>query len=140
MKKIICLIILFIFLLVSCMNVYALDLSNYTDEDLSLLYEQLMDEMNERCIEKIAHLEAGKYIGGRDIPTGDYLIFVDNTNGADDIKIKYTCKSDLFQSGSGIISAGKTFRMYVTVYESDILLTDGKIDLILNPQVSVTFE
>jgi hypothetical protein len=56
-------------------NVWAdsLDLSAYDDTALVELLEQVQQEVTDRHIEKTAELQSGKYIGGRDVPSGTYI-------------------------------------------------------------------
>lgn len=51
-----------------------IDMSGYTDEQLVLLMHQVQSEIAARQIAKTAHLRAGTYIGGRDIPVGRYIL------------------------------------------------------------------
>lgn len=51
-----------------------LDLSSYSDSDLIALLAEVQEEIAARKIEKTAHLTAGTYIGGRDIPVGTYIL------------------------------------------------------------------
>lgn len=50
------------------------DLSAYDDSALVALLQQVQDEIVARGIEKTAHLNAGTYVGGRDIPIGSYIL------------------------------------------------------------------
>lgn len=77
MKKILALILVICALTTSSAVVFAeglLDLSGYSDSDLISLLEEVQSEIAARKIEKTAHLTAGTYIGGRDIPVGTYIL------------------------------------------------------------------
>ena len=49
------------------------DLGAYDDSALLELLEQVQQEVTDRHIEKTAEMQAGTYIGGRDIPGGTYI-------------------------------------------------------------------
>ena len=74
MKKV-TLIFAVVMTLVSGANVFAeeIDLSQYDDNAIVELLEQVQQEIVNRNIEKTALLAAGDYIGGRDLPAGTYL-------------------------------------------------------------------
>ena len=50
------------------------DLSSLTDNEIAELSEQITQELVKRGIEKSATLPAGKYIAGKDLPAGSYII------------------------------------------------------------------
>lgn len=50
------------------------DLSGYSDSELLTLLAEVQAEIAARKIEKTANLTAGTYIGGRDIPVGNYIL------------------------------------------------------------------
>ena len=52
----------------------SLDLSSMTDDEIVDLYDKLTNEIVTRGMEKTATLPAGKYIAGKDIPVGSYII------------------------------------------------------------------
>ena len=51
-----------------------IDLSNYSDEELSNLYAQVADEMIKRDLLKQHLYSKGEYIGGEDLPAGRYVV------------------------------------------------------------------
>ena len=59
----------------------AMDFSSYSDADLLELLADIQSEVAVRKIEKTAHLTAGTYIGGRDIPVGSYILATDGVEG-----------------------------------------------------------
>lgn len=72
MKKLFLLIVAL--LLVSIMVVYAegIDLSGMSDEDISRLYNEVVNEMSSRGVLKSGDLIPGEYIVGKDIAAGSY--------------------------------------------------------------------
>ena len=74
MKRFIALLLITIMTTVT-VNVWAdsLDLSGYDDTALVELLGQVQQEVADRHIEKTAELQAGDYIGGRDVPEGTYV-------------------------------------------------------------------
>ena len=51
------------------------DLSQYSDEEVVNLLNQVQTELVNRQIEKTATLEKGTYTVGKDIPAGEYVLF-----------------------------------------------------------------
>ena len=74
MKRFIALLLIMIMATMT-VNVWAdnLDLSGYDDTALVELLGQVQQEVVDRHIEKTAELQAGDYIGGRDVPEGTYV-------------------------------------------------------------------
>ncbi len=62
------------------------DISELTDDEIVELLGKVNEEFVRRGIEKSAELPAGKYIGGKDLPAGSYIV---------------TCKTD--ESHHGIV-------------------------------------
>ncbi len=50
-----------------------IDLSKLTDDEISVLHDQVTKELVKRGIEKTATLPKGAYIAGVDIPAGKYM-------------------------------------------------------------------
>lgn len=67
-------------------------LSQYTDEEILDLLKQVQAEIAVRGFEKTATLPSGRYVGGKDIPAGSYIL---------------TCKTDANQHGIVWLSAAK---------------------------------
>lgn len=59
----------------------ATDFSAYSDAELLVLLAEVQSEISARKIEKTAHLTAGTYIGGRDIPVGTYILATAGSEG-----------------------------------------------------------
>ncbi|MGI6238050.1 MAG: hypothetical protein ACOYI5_00285 [Christensenellales bacterium] len=65
-------------------------MSQYTDDEIVALLAQVQGEISSRGIEKTATIDAGQYVGGRDIPAGTYVLI---------------CKTDAKQHGIVWLSA-----------------------------------
>ena len=50
------------------------DFSGYDDDELVELLMALQQEIADRKIEKTAELEKGRYVGGKDLPVGSYVL------------------------------------------------------------------
>lgn len=103
----------------------AMDFSIYSDADLPELFADVQSEVAVRKIEKIAHLTAGTYIGGRDIPVGSYILATDGGEGEYDIvslrsvndpEDDYPSKLYEFKNGEGVYS------VFITVEKDDTLI------------------
>ena len=66
------------------------DLSSLSDDEIIELLEKVNEEIVSRGIAKSAELPVGKYIGGKDLPVGSYII---------------TCKTDEKHHGIVWVSA-----------------------------------
>ena len=66
------------------------DISRLTDDEVIVLLGKVNEEIVRRGIAKSADLPAGKYVGGRDLPAGSYII---------------TCKTDEKHHGIIWVSA-----------------------------------
>ena len=73
MRKVIALVIVLVLLGSSAMAEIP-DVSSLTDEELVELQMVLSQEIVGRQIEKVTILEQGTYIGGKDLPVGDYYL------------------------------------------------------------------
>jgi hypothetical protein len=51
-----------------------IDFSQFTDDEMMMLNRQLQREMVERGVAGTASLMAGKYVGGKNIPVGSYVL------------------------------------------------------------------
>lgn len=101
-----------------------IDISQYSDEEIISLVAQFQTELVNRGIEKTASLNAGKYIGGKDIPAGTYVLFCKTDNNhhgivwlraADDLENDYPSK--LYEHIG--FDGEETF--YIEIEEGDIL-------------------
>ena len=110
------------------------DVKNCSDTELIALLDEVQQEIADRHIERTAKIEIGTYIGGRDIPVGDYLLTKD-TNGysgivwlqaKDDPKDNYPSKLYEF------LSDDETGTFFITVEEGDTLCTPFPITLTIS--------
>lgn len=128
MKKSLALTLILFLLMVTgivAMAEEAIDFSSYSDEDLLALLAGVQSEIVVRKIEKTAHLTAGTYIGGRDIPVGTYILATDGTEGefgivslrsVNDPEDDYPSKLYEFKNGEDVYS------VFITVEEGDTLI------------------
>lgn len=102
----------------------ATDFSGYDDEELLALLDDVQSEIVARKIEKTAHLTAGTYIGGRDIPVGSYILAAagnENEHGIislsspNDSGEGYSLK--LYQHKNG----EETYSVFVNIEDGDTL-------------------
>ena len=63
-----------VFSTVGAISEELIDMSQYFDDEIISLIAQFQTELVNRGIEKTASLKAGKYIGGKDIPAGAYVL------------------------------------------------------------------
>lgn len=97
----------------------AVDLSKYSDDALLLLLQQVQSEIVARKIQKTAQLKAGKYIGGRDIPVGRYVL---SATGTDEISGWITLGPEEDPSAKVWSFIWKEeWETYITIEEGDIL-------------------
>ena len=142
-KTIVFYFIAVLLIMVMCVTAGAIDFdySGYSNEELNEAYAAITQELMSRNEEKTAHMKAGDYIGGVDIPVGEYLLFVDNTEGNVKGFVRFRCLKDFKQSGSGNVPVGTTFQKYFTVSEGDEIITTVDFDLIIGrPRGIVIFE
>ena len=138
-------LIIFVILCAISTSVFAtaeanLDLSEYTNDDIMALLEQLRTEIVNRGIEKTATLAEGSYTGGTDIPVGSYLITPSNPTDEGYIDFRYplteqgTQPIKLFKSWD----AGTMETVHITVEEGDFLYV--KIPCKLTIYSGISFE
>ncbi len=103
----------------------SMDFSSYSDADLLELLADVQSEVAARKIEKTAHLTAGTYIGGRDIPVGSYTLATDGVEGeygivslrsVNDPEDDYPSKLYEFKNGEDVYS------VFIMVEEGDTLI------------------
>ncbi|HIV31688.1 MAG TPA: hypothetical protein IAB20_12375 [Candidatus Pullichristensenella excrementipullorum] len=101
------------------------DFSALSDDELIAQLAALQSEIVARDIEKTATLTAGTYIGGRDIPAGDYILASAGEEGdagivslrsVDDPEDEYPSKLYEFNFAS------EGYTVYITVEEGDELV------------------
>ena len=103
----------------------AMNFSSYSDADLLELLDSVQSEIAARKIEKTAHLTAGTYLGGRDIPVGTYILATDGTEGEHGIVSLRTVNdpeddypSKLYEHKHG----EDVYSVFITVEEGDTLI------------------
>lgn len=74
MKKIIAFVLALLLCCGSVAAVAEVSLADYTAEELLALRDQINAELMKRGIEKEVLIPTGNYIGGVDIPAGDYTV------------------------------------------------------------------
>ena len=74
MKKALVLLMLVVILMTSCVAFADFELSQYSDDEIIALLAAVQQEVVNRKIEKTANLPSGKYLAGRDIPAGNYML------------------------------------------------------------------
>lgn len=103
----------------------AIDFSAYSDAELLVLLAEVQSEIAARKIQKTAHLTAGTYIGGRDIPVGTYILAAAGTEGehgivslrsVNDPEDDYPSK--LYEHKHGV----DVYSVFVTIEEGDTLI------------------
>lgn len=115
-----------------------IDLSTYSDEEVVSVFELVQNEMIERKIEKSAVLEKGKYIGGKEIPVGSYILTKSADAGdsgivwlraASDPEDDYPSKLYEFVSGKDEAS------FFISVEEGDTLSLPFRVTLTISAGV-----
>ena len=72
MKKLVLLIAALLLVSIMAAHAEGIDLSGMSDEDISSLYDELVNEMSSRGVLKSGDLIPGEYIVGKDIAAGSY--------------------------------------------------------------------
>lgn len=128
MKKLLTLILLVCLLAASSTVVHAeglFDLSGYSDTDLISLLAGVQSEIAARMIEKTAHLTAGTYIGGRDIPVGTYILAAAGTEDEHGIVSLRSVNDPLDDYPSKLYEhkhGDDVYSVFVTIEEGDTLI------------------
>lgn len=139
MKKLVCVFV--VLCLIFCtVRVFAEDASTMTDEELIEAYHKLVQEIANRQMEKTAHMKPGRYVGGKDIPVGGYLIVIDNTKGKQELFVKISLLKDRYSAVTGYVKVGETFQTYAEINERDAITIEGPFDLISRPRGLIEFE
>lgn len=117
-----------------------LDLSGYSNEELVEISRLINQEIADRKIEKTAHLSGGVYVAGVDIPIGEYLVVVDNTNGSSQVPIRFLCRNFILNSIYGNLQPGCVYQQYFTLEQNDELSVGIDFDLVIKPRGLIQFE
>lgn len=126
MKKAIVLFIITAIFVIGTVPTFAesLSLTTYSDADLISLLEDVQSEIVARHIEKTALLKAGTYIGGRDIPAGNYILTSAGVEGDSGIVSLRSVNDPLDDWPSKLYEFKDyedSFSVYITVEEGDTL-------------------
>lgn len=138
MKKVIC-IILVLVTMAGCSLAAGVDVTALTDEEFVELYTRMNQELVNRKIEKTAHLKAGMYIGGKDIPVGEYLLVVGDGTNEKPIYFSFTIFGSLDSFG-GSIDEKSSYQRVINVVEDSRLQVQSDFDLVIRPRGVITFE
>lgn len=138
-KLLIALLLLCLAFPAACAEAPAFD--EYSDEALVDLLQQVQSEIVARNIEKTAHLTAGTYIGGRDIPVGSYVLKSAGSEG--DAGIVSLTAAERPENGSALKlyefkQAPVDYSVFVVIEEGDTLVTPYPFDLTIS--AGVTFQ
>ena len=117
-----------------------LDLSGYSNEELVEISRLINQEIVDRKIEKSAHLSGGVYVAGIDIPIGEYLVVVDNTNGSSQVPIRFLSRNAILNSIYGNLQPGCVYQQYFTLEQNDELSVGIDFDLVIKPRGMIQFE
>ena len=111
------------------------DLSACANEEVVALLDYVQGEIAGRKIERTATLEKGSYIGGKDIPAGDYVLRKEANDGdsgiiylqaKDDPEDEYPSKLYKF------LDDAEEGVFYISVEEGDVLSTPYRISLTIS--------
>lgn len=98
----------------------SIDLGQLTDEELITLQDQVQAEIVSRGIEKSARLQAGTYVGGRDLPIGRYILTGAGTGDQSGLITFYSSAKD-DNIVLEFIRAEDDFTVYITMEDDDTL-------------------
>lgn len=114
------------------------DLSKLSDTEFLELYARMQQELITRHIEKTAKLQIGTYVGGKDIPTGRYILTAAGTEkqygivslrAAADDPDDWPSKLYKFNDGDD------DYSVFVTIEEGDTLVIPFPYTLTVYPGV-----
>ena len=113
-------------------------ISSLSDEELIELYSQINEEIVNRKIEKTAKLLAGTYEIGKDIPAGDYMIVVDNTEQS---YASFLVIRDprVYKYDHNGVPAGQKAQFYLTFTDGEIVEVYAPFELTIKGR-GITFE
>ena len=125
MKKVFLMSLALCLLLFSTLCAQAETFSECSDEALLEQLDALQAEIAARHIEKTASLAAGTYVGGRDIPAGDYILASAGTEGdAGIVSLRSVndAENDWPSKLYEFRRAQDGYSVYVTIEEGDTLI------------------
>ena len=134
MKKFISLLAVLVLLWVNLSVAFAdgIDLSILTNEEVTQLIVDLKDEIVKRGIKVSATLPVGKYVGGKEIPIGSYVIAYETGDYGDAFPYGYISiaapDDDLKNAKPSIlntyISTNEKGELKIEINEGDILILE----------------
>ena len=118
------------------------DFSGYSVDELMEAYKAINQEIVDRALEKTAHLKGGVYVGGIDIPIGEYLLSVDNSTGTNDVPIRIVPSGNPFGFGAtiGKLNAGCVYNSFIDIQDGDEISIGIDFDLVIKPRGMIQFE
>lgn len=141
MKKVFILIMAIVLIMaLTTSHAANLDLSGYSNEELVEISRLINQEIVDRKIEKSAHLSGGVYVAGIDIPIGEYLVVVDNTNGSSQVPIRFLSRNAILNSIYGNLQPGCVYQQYFTLEQNDELSVGIDFDLVIKPRGMIQFK
>ena len=114
-------------------------LDAYSDEALVELLRQVQDEIAARNIEKTAHLTAGTYVGGRDIPVGSYILTsagVEDDFGIISLRSVNDPADDFPSKLYEFQREPSDYSVFVAIEEGDTLVTPYAYDLTISAGIT----
>lgn len=113
----------------------------YSDGELVELLRQVQGEIVARNIEKTAHLTAGTYVGGRDIPVGSYILKSAGNEGDYGIISLRSVNDSENDFPSKLYEFRKEpvdYSIFIVIEEGDTLVTPYAYDLTIS--TGITFQ
>lgn len=135
----------FVCCLLICMLLFSVagaapaDLSSMTDDEIVELLGLVQKELVSRGIQQSAELPAGKYVGGRDLPAGSYIITCKTDDNHHGIIWVSAASDDLSNNYPSILYEHVSFNMEeqfrVTIEEGGILNLPFAATITISPGV-----
>ena len=111
------------------------DLSSYTNDEVISLLDYVQEEIVSRKIERTATLEKGKYLGGKDIPAGDYILKKEANDGDSGIvwlKAKDDPEDDYPSKLYKFLDDDEEGSFFISVEDGDLLSTPYRVTLTIS--------
>lgn len=108
-----------------------LDLSGYNDAELLTIYAQVRNEIFNRRIEKTATVTPGKYLVGRDLPAGQYVL--NNTSGETVYIAVFKDNAKSYKDSEAV----ERFNFYAD-RETTITLEEGQVFEVRHHRIEIT--
>ena len=110
------------------------DLGSYSDDEIVVLLDKVQQEIADRHIERTAALAKGTYVGGKDIPAGDYMITKEAGTDSGIIWLRAVTdpEDDWPSKLYEFLGDDETSTYYVSIDEGDTLSTPFNISLTIS--------